>query len=213
MTYSIFITTIGQMVKAEGEHSEPLVHAQSIHELLRQTGVEFNAVVDLLLKDAPNAAGERHYAIDYVDNQPPTDRAVEFEFGNSTVRASYHVDLGSPPTYRLKITTPIVVDDLQSDPMSVYPQAPHEIVEFKSSPHFKTIDVRTRAVNRLGDHGVEIPLDQYTAGGFLPPINTLGRGKIETFQSAIALFKGVVPQNPVYKQPFHPLAPSSLSSR
>lgn len=197
------------MVKAEGEHSEPLVHAQSIDALQRQAGAEFNAVVDSLLKDAPNAAGERHYAIDYVDNQPPTDRAVVFNFRNSTVRASYHADLGSPPTHRLEIRTPIAVDNLRPDSMSVvYPQVPHEIIEFESTPYFGILAVRARAVNRLGDHGYDITLDQYTAGGLLPPVNTLGRGKIDTFKSAIELFDGVVPQNPVYKQPLHPLASS-----
>lgn len=187
------------MVKAEGEGSEPLAHVQNIDVLKRQTAVEFYALIDFLLKDAPNAAGEGDYHTNY-DNQPPTDKAVEFKFRTSTVRASYYLASGSPPTYRLEIRTPIVVDNLKSD-QTQRPQSPHEILEFNSSPFYGTVSLHVRAVNRLGDFGEEIMPDQYTAGGLLSPINTLGRGKLDTFKSAIALFKGVVLQNPMYKKP------------
>lgn len=186
------------MAKIEGEHSESLAHVKNISELERQTCVEFDAVVDSLLKSAPNAAGERQYRTD-CDSQPPTDKAIEFKFGNSTVRASFHVDFGSPPTHRLELRAPIIVDDGQ---WALGNRVPHEIVEFESTPfNFRSLSVvNARAVTNLGDSGYEITIDEYSAGGLLPPINTLGKGKIEAFRSVIALFSRVVPENPVYKE-------------
>lgn len=178
------------MNRPEAEHSESLVHVQSIDVLKLQTANEFDTMVGALLKDAPNRAAKGSRA---------TDKAVEFQFRASIVRASYHEALGSPGTYRLDISTPIAVDNLERDPMSIHPQNPHEIVELESSPIFGTLNLRVRAVNLLGGFGHEITLEQYTAGGLLPPINTLGRGKIAAFQRVNALFQSIVPQNPLYR--------------
>lgn len=192
------------MVKREREGSESLVHAQSVDVLQRQTAAEFHTVVGALLKDAPNASYHRGRLTTDYGNQEPTDKTVVFKFRNSTVLASYHVDHGTPPTYTLEITTPIVVDNLEPDfsARTGTPLDPHEIIELESTPYYGTLEVRVKAVNRLGDFGHEITLDRYTARGLLPPINPLGRGKIDTFKSVIALFDGVVPQDPKYKQPF-----------
>lgn len=190
------------MTEAKYGRSEPLVHAESIDALQRQTAIDFNAVIDRLLKDAPNAA---------VKGSRTTDKAVEFQFRESTVNVSFYEALGSPRTYRLKISMPIAVDNLERDPISIHPQNPHEIVELESSPIFGTLNLRVRAVNRLGDFGHQITLDRYTAGGLLRPIDALGRGKIEAFQSVIELFGDFVPKKPKYKESV--IAPFSPSTR
>lgn len=205
------------MPRLENEHLEPPAHVRNIDKLQHQVASKFNAMMDALLKDEPNTITEGPV----YRGELPTDKAMKFEFRRSTVIASCHVGFRSPPTYRLEIRTPIAVDNPQDDPMlsaySQYPQAPHEIVKFKSSledsPYFGSISLTVEAVNRLGDFGHEITVDQYTAGGLLPPINILGNGKIGAFKSVIELFDGFVPQNPVYTQPFNPLKARAARTR
>lgn len=192
---------MSQMNRQETEYSEPLVHAESLSTLERETASEFGAMVDGLLRDAPNVAVQGRYAHD----KPSINKGIEFEFGNSTVKASFFESFGSPPAYRLEIITPIIVDNLQHDSNSrlgLSPLNPHEFVEFRGDPQAGSVSVRVRAVDQLDHSGNEMTLTRYTAGGLLPPINTLGEGKIEAFESVIKLFKNVVPQNPVYRKRF-----------
>ncbi|MBF8250025.1 MAG: hypothetical protein HW400_626 [Candidatus Levybacteria bacterium] len=198
------------MGKEKVEHQD-LTHVKNISELEYQAGADFNLLVGRLLEGAPNVARITEYVTDY-DKQPPTDQAVGFKLRNSTIRASYYVGLGMPPTYCLEIINPIAVDNLEPDGNTSkwHPLDPHEIVEFKSMPYFKSLTVDAKAVSCLGDFGREITLEQYTAGGLLPPINVLGKGKIDVFKSVTTLFKGVIPQNPTYKQTSAIYAPSVI---
>jgi hypothetical protein len=195
----------------ETEQPEGLVHVRSVDAEKNAASTAFRGLVHRFLKEAPNAKGDQSdYQIGTANDfgHPPTVQAVTFPFGNSTVHASFHVDWGSPPQHRLTIITPIIVDNLPDDPWDVGhgPVKPHESVMVTASPYYGDLDIAVKAVTRLGNHGAEIELEQYTAGGLVPPISTEGEGKVKTVNDVVKLFKDVAPQNPTYKKPFAPRA-------
>lgn len=190
------------MAIAELGQKTEKVHVQDLWFEQADVQDRFGTVVLALLKDAPDEKGVSlsKYPTQY-NNLPPTLKRITFKFGNSRVHASYSVNLGTPPSYDLTIETPIVIDKFNEQyPDPHRPLDPHEIVEFRSSPYFGSLDVEAKVVTKLGDFGQEIPVTEYSAGGLLPPIQTLGRGMLQTFESVIALFKGITPEKPQYVQ-------------
>lgn len=191
----------------ESEQPERLGHARSVDAEKVVASAAFITVMDDLLKAAPNAKGDQSgYKIGTANDYgyPPTDKASTFGYKNSNIHASFYVDWGMPPMHTLTITTAIIVDNLPpQDPWdSIHgPVEPREIVTVKASPYYGDLDVSVKAVTRLGNHGNEVTLDQYTAGGLLLPIATEGAGKVRTVNEIVALFKDYVPAKPIYKLP------------
>lgn len=192
------------MARVEVASGQESVHVERIDRALAEVQTRFDLVVANLLKRAPNTV-ESKYRTRF-NNEFPTHKRVSFDFKTAKVTASYDVDSGTSPSYDLRITTPITIDGLNpADFHDIHhPLDPHEIVTFRSRPYHTSFDIEARAVTRLGDFGYKLVVAEYTAGGLLPPIKTLGREKLQTIEAVTSLFRGVTPINAVYLQPFRP---------
>lgn len=192
--------TIGQV-----SEEQLLVHVESLNERKDASQEAFDALVQKLLGKAPNCKANTHSLrrpTDYNDEYP-TEKEASFKLGSSEVTVGYRVDLGTPPTSRVWIDTPIVVDNLAQGLMdSIYPPQPYEYVEIESSPYYGSLDVRVGAKTRPGDFGRDIFLKEYTGGGLFPSIQTEGEGMLNAVDNLVALLTDAKPQNVEYKKPF-----------
>lgn len=183
------------------ERGEGLIHVECLNEHQEASQKAFNALVQNFLRRAPNCKSGG-YPTGYSD-ELATEKAVTFSLGSSTITVEYYVDLGTPPRSSISIATPIIVGNLASDWTwtIIHPLEPIEYAEFEGQSYYGDLEVRVKAKTRPDAHGWPILLDQYTAGGLLPPIQTEGRGKLEAFDNLTALLKDVKPQNPRYRRP------------
>lgn len=178
-----------------------LIRAESHNERIEHTQDEFDALVQKFLKRAPNTKGDQTRLPTSYRGEFPTHKELTFKVGQSTVVVEYRVDFGTPPKSSISVSTPIVVDNLPASQNPHHPNAPYEYAEFESSPFYGVLDVRVEALTRPGDFGRCILLDQYTAGGFLPAIQTEGKGKLDSFSNLVSKLKDVTPQKPRYARP------------
>lgn len=178
-------------MRPETEHQLGLVRARSVDRELDTARAEFTGLIDRFLEKAPNSDSDYVPAID----------AVAFSFRSSSVRFSFGTDFGPPPIHALSITTPIILDNPSFDGSGDGQAKAYERLDIEVR-YNGTLNIRVRAgiSDKLKGLDQEVALEEYTAGGLLPPIRTEGKGKVETIKNVVKLFKDVVPQNPRYEQ-------------
>ncbi len=185
----------------EVDTANPIIQVELMNpDVVDRVQTRFNNTVSNLVWRAPNAIVGEPRQTDY--GHPATNKKVTFPFRNGWVSASFFVDHGFPPAYTLSMTTPVLVEGLPPVTKLELPYDPHEVVDFKSEPFYRSLEIDVEAVNRLGNSGRKIVIAEYTAGGLLPPIVPVGRGKLQVFEAVNELFRGIKPKDPIYRQPF-----------
>lgn len=175
--------------------SSELMHVENLIQEEKEVRARFEMLVDNLLKDYPKETIASLFRPEVI--------GLTFKLGKSTVYVTGNkTEDGSIIDHFLEISTPIIVDDIDNSDVR-HPNDLQEIVTFRINTYLNSLEVGAKVLNQIDylDFSREITIDKYTAGGLLPPINTLGIGKIEAFKNVITLLQGVDPRSPEHQIP------------